>query len=254
MNHRKPLIFSNADPRYTKVLSFCMPDFSASWQRFRNSFEPMPRRLGPEGRSSTQGPQGDNIGTAEGRQKDTGSICLDMSRYEPGQTICYPVRISQSYIYRLAGAPVRLKYAQISLQKIVKQRQLPVLCQKKTSALIHYDTQLGSSTEPQLQGFGLEVLRPSPAQADPNLKTACSEFPACEESPRLLANQSSRDGTSAFSSYVYDSYDLVEQIPTSTSQKDLKGKELNLAFTLCHMHREGFAESLTLLWQVRHCC
>lgn len=209
-------------------------------QQFRaNASSPRPRRkifnAGAAG-----GQYWDSRRTAEGHR-------FDMSRYEPGQTICYPVRISQSYIYRLAGAPVRLKYAQISLQKIVKQRQLPVLCQKKTSALIHYDTQLGSSTEPQLQGFGLEVLRPSPAQADPNLKTACSEFPACEESPRLLANQSSRDGTSAFSSYVYDSYDLVEQIPTSTSQKDLKGKELNLAFTLCHMHREGFAESLTLL-------
>ena len=118
-----------------------------------------------------------------GQQRTAEGHRFDMSRYEPGQTICYPVRISQSYIYRLAGAPVRLKYAQISLQKIVKQRQLPVLCQKKTSGLIHYDTQLGSSTEPQLQGFGLEVLRPSPAQADPNLKTACSEFPACEESP-----------------------------------------------------------------------
>ena len=71
---------------------------------------------------------GDNTGTAEGRQQDTiVSICLDMNRAKQSG---YPVRISPSYTHGLAGVPVRLKYAQISRQKIVKQLQLPVLCQK----------------------------------------------------------------------------------------------------------------------------
>ena len=80
----------------TKVLSFCMPDFSASWQRFRNSFEPMPRRLGPEGRSSTQGPQGDNIGTAkDGRRTQVRyvSICLDMNRAKQSATLYESVKV-----------------------------------------------------------------------------------------------------------------------------------------------------------------
>ena len=108
---------------YARLLCF-MAEVS---QQFRaNASSPRPRR-----KIFNAGAAGGQYWDSKGRQKDTGSICLDMSRYEPGQTICYPVRISQSYIYRLAGAPVRLKYAQISLQKIVKQRQLPVLCQKK---------------------------------------------------------------------------------------------------------------------------
>ena len=214
----------------------------------------MPCRLGcREGRSSTHRQSWESRRTVRNVRRIV-SICLHMKRAKQSATLSESVKIVRiAWQGHQCSSNVFTSHCKRLLSSFSCQCFV-----KKCSATIHatraahadYDP-LGFSTEQQLQGFGLEVLRPSPAQADPNLKTPCSEFPACEgrreEGAKLLANQSSCDGTSAFSSYVYDSCDVVKQIPTFRSQKDPKRTELNLAFTLRHMHREEFAESLTLL-------